>query len=57
MNVTMGYRLVNITDPNEGARSIPYKSASYIQLRSDETTQASSYSYVFAILNMFPLEF
>ena len=28
-----------------------------IQLRSDETTQASSYSYVFAILNMFPLEF
>ena len=29
----------------------------YIQLRSNETTGASSYSYVFAILNMFPLEF
>ena len=28
-----------------------------LQLRSDQTTQASSYSYVFAILNMFPLEF
>ena len=28
-----------------------------VQLRSNETTGASSYSYVFAILNMFPLEF
>ena len=33
------------------------KNETDIQLRSDQTTQASSYSYVFAILNMFPLEF
>ena len=32
-------------------------SLTYVQLRSDETTGASSYSYVFAILSMFPLEF